>query len=311
MNWILFAFLGAMFQAVESAIKKKALQTKGMNNVVAFVAYLTAGISFALMYFLKDGTLLSANNLSGTFWGSLAFLVVLNIIGVWFAYKALDLAELSYLMPFMTLTSLSLIIPPMILLGEFPSRTSLLGIVVVVIGAISMEWKRGKHLSLEDLERNKNNRKGVLFFLGTALCYTFTPALAKVTIVESGSVLFASYVTHLLMAMGFVLWIFFMPIVERKKESLKIIMQNLTGSGARNFLLASIFAGIAIAISNGAINYALQFESVSSVFAIKRTMPLFAFMIGVFYFKEKRNLKQKIVATLIMVAGAIIITFSK
>lgn len=67
MEWILLAFLGAIFQAVESGIKKKALQVKGMNNVVAVVAFLTAGILFALAYFLQAGTLLPVHGLSMVF----------------------------------------------------------------------------------------------------------------------------------------------------------------------------------------------------------------------------------------------------
>lgn len=311
MNWILFAFFGALFQAVESGIKKKALQMKGMNNVVAVIAFFTAGILFALAYFFQEGTFLSVHNLTVAFWNALIWSVVLNVIAVWFMYKALDVAELSYLMPFMTLTSLSLIIPPMILLGEFPSRMSFVGIVVVVVGAFSMDWKKGALLSLEELEKRKNNRKGVLYFLATAACYTFTPTLAKITVVESGSVLFASYTAHLLIAIGFVLLIFFIPTSKGRGESLKTIRQNLIGDGARKFIIATMFAGLAIAIANGSINYALQSASVANVFAIKRTMPLFAFVLGVVYFKERSNLLQKIIATVIMVIGAVIITFSK
>jgi drug/metabolite transporter (DMT)-like permease len=312
MNWIPFAIFGAMFQAVEAGIKKKALQVKGMNNVVAVIAFFTAGTLFALAYYFQEGTLAPVHDLSGSFWSSLAWMVGLNIIAVWFNYKALDAADLSYLMPFMTLTSLSLIIPPMILLGEYPSAMSFLGIAIVVFGALAMDWKfNNRKLTKEESEKRKNNRKGVLFFLATAVCYTFTPTFAKVLVVESGSVLFASYTTHLLIAIGFIPLIFLIPISGKRSESLKIIKQNLTGKVGKTFVLATVFAGVAIAIANGSINYALQFSSVANVFAIKRTMPLFAFLIGVFYFKEHSNLKQKIIATLVMVAGAVIITYSK
>jgi drug/metabolite transporter (DMT)-like permease len=311
MYWIPFAFLGAMFQAVESGIKKKALQMQGMNNVVAVIAFLTAGILFALAYFFQGGTFLPIHNLSNAFYSSLAWMVVLNVIAVWFNYKALDAADLSYLMPFMTLTSLSLIIPPMILLGEYPSAMSFVGIAVIVVGALSMDWKPKRKMTDEEIEKRKNNRKGVMYFLATAACYTFTPTLAKVAVVESGSVLFASYVTHLLIGLAFIPLIFLIPVARNRKESLGIIKSNLTGSGARKFLIATVFAGVAIAIANGSINYALQYSTVANVFAIKRTMPLFAFLIGVLYFKERNNLLQKIIATTVMVVGAIIVTFSK
>lgn len=310
MNWILFSFLGAIFQAIENAIKKKALQMQGMNNMVAVVAFLTAGLAFALIYFFQENTFTPKQALSGAFWNGTFWFVVLNVVAVWFGYKALDTAELTYLMPFMTLTSLSLIIPPMILLGEYPSIGSFAGILIVVIGALAMEWKKNKRLSLEELEKKKNNRRGLLYFLVTAVCYTFTPALAKIAVIESGNVLFASYVSHLLISLGFVLWIFLVASFEKRNSSLALIKQNLSGKGMRNFLIAAIPAGLAIAVANGSINYALQSATVANVFAIKRTMPLFAFVIGVLYFKERTNLMQKIVATIIMVVGAIIITVS-
>lgn len=310
MTWTIFALFGAMFQAVESGIKKKALQVQGMNNVVAVIAFMFAGLLFAFFCFLENSTIFAAHQLSNSFWLAVLWMVVLNIIAVWFNYKALDAADLSYLMPFMTLTSLSLIIPPMILLGEYPSKMSLIGIAVIVAGAFFMDWKFKCQLTTEEAEKRKNNRKGVLYFLMTALCYTFTPGIMKVIVLESGNVLFASYVVHLLIGLGFIPLIFLIPGVKKmsRTESLQLIVKNLTGNDAKNFLLATIFAGIAIAIANGSINYALKSATVANVFAIKRTMPLFAFVIGVVYFKERTNLTQKIIATVIMVIGAIIIT---
>ncbi|MDD5396784.1 MAG: EamA family transporter [Candidatus Moranbacteria bacterium] len=325
MNWIPFAFLGAIFQAVESGIKKKALQMQGMNNLIATIAFVFAGLLFAIFYVLDGGTLSLLQNLNQNFWMALFWMVALNIVAVWFNYKALDAAELSYLMPFMTLTSLSLIIPPMILLHEFPGMLSLVGIGVVVVGAVFMDWKFKKNFSDQEKEKHKNNRKGIMYFTMTALCYTFTPAIMKVVLVESGDVLFASSVVHILIGLGFIPLIFLMPATisvengdgakEKKKlsrkETRELIMTNLKSASARNFLIATLLAGTAIAISNGGINYALKFAAVANVFAIKRTMPLFAFLIGVFCFKERDNLWQKIIATAIMVVGAIIITYSK
>lgn len=324
MNWIIFAFFGAMFQAVEAGIKKKALQMQGMNNVIAVIAFMFAGIIFAIFYKIQSGGLFSVHSLSSTFWSAVFWMVLLNIIAVWFNYKAIDVAELSYLMPFMAVTSLSLIIPPMLLLDEYPTWMSLIGITIVVVGAVLMDWKFKKTLTVQEIETRKNNRKGILYFLVTAVCFTFTPGIMKMIVLDSGSVLFASYVVHILIGVGFIPLIFLIPAsisvlnekglkekrILSRKETRHLILQNLKSGVAVKFLLATILAGVAIAIANGSINHALQSATVANVFAIKRTMPLFAFLIGVFYFRERSNLTQKIIATLIMVAGAVIVTFS-
>jgi len=321
--WITFAFLGAIFQAVEMAIKKKALQVRDMNNVIAFIAYAFAGVLLLLLYVFQSGNVWIDASLSATFWSGIFWTVVLNMVGVWFMYKALDVADLSYLMPFMTLTSLSLIVPPMIFLGEFPTLKSFFGIVLVVIGAISMDYKFGKNpLSEKDHLRRKNNRKGVLYFIATATCYTFTPTAMKVAVVASGNVLFATYMVHLLMGIGFVLLIGVIAVAQsRKNGAEKNVVRVMSGAftqtknnlanAGMKFFLVVLLSGVAIAIQNGSINYAMSIASVASVFAIKRTMPLFAFVIGVLYFKERNNLLQKSAATLIMIAGAIMITFSR
>jgi uncharacterized membrane protein len=57
---------------------------------------------------------------------------------------------------------------------------------------------------------------------------------------------------------------------------------------------------------NGTINLALHMAPVAQVFAIKRTMPLFAFLIGFLYFREQNEIPKKILATALMVVGAIL-----
>lgn len=93
MNWILLALSAALFQAVGSAIKKKSLQVAGMNNIIGFISFFTAGIIFGIFFFAKTGRLLPHLSLSGDFWIAMAWYAGLNIIASFFMYRALDLAE--------------------------------------------------------------------------------------------------------------------------------------------------------------------------------------------------------------------------
>jgi len=294
MDWLLLALTGACAQAVGAAVKKKTLQTPGMNNAIGFLSFSCAGIIFWLLHALNSGSFW-IDELSLRFWYMMLLFAGLNIIGVWFMYKALDLAEFNHLMPFMTVTSLSLVIPPMIFLNEFPSLWSFGGIVLIVWGAIYMNYK-----STEKGKRYYANRKGVVYFLVTALCFTFTPTAAKVMIQES-SVLFASAISHLLIALGFLAIL----LVLREQPKLFSVFQD---SRKRKFLVAVLFVGVVTVLENGSINAALEEASVASVFAIKRMMPFFAFIIGIMYFRERADLRKKILATTFMVVGAIMLT---
>jgi len=295
---IILSACGALFQALGAAINKKSLQRQGMNNLIGFVTFTVAGLIFSFIYFFSTKTF-GYPNLSVHFWEIMAWYAGLNIVAYWFMYRALNLAEFNHLMPFMALVSISVIIPPIFMLGEIPTSASLLGIILIVIGAIMMNYKRYRDKSGNN-QKHKDNRKGALYFLVTAICFTFTSTFAKITIKES-SVLFSSLVVHLLIGVGF----FVMLIAYKEFGKIKNIIFK---PELRPLLVGIVAVGIIVFAENGAVNTAFVMAPVASVMAIKRIMPLFAFLIGFFYFKERNDLKKKIIATALMVAGAIFVT---
>lgn len=240
--------------------------------------------------------------LSGRFWQGMSWYAGLNVVAFWFWYRALDNAEFNYLMPFMTLTSLSVIIPSFLVLGERLSQTSVIGIILIVSGVLYMNYEPKKNDDSQEKKRKRDNRHGTLYFIVTAICFTITPTAAKVAIQES-SVLFTSALAHLLIGMGFLV----MMIVFRESKKMHSLVFN---SESRKLLGAIALAGICISIENGSINTALSQSTVAYVMAIKRVMPFFAFLIGWFYFKEKSDLRKKILATTLMVLGAVLVTIS-
>lgn len=297
MSWIALSILGAFFQALGAAMKKKTLQTPGMNNVIGFVAFIVAGLIFGLVYFLKTGELWYPD-LSEKFWWGMMWYAGLNILAVWFMYRALDIAEFNYLMPFMTLTTLFVAIPPMFILGEIPTIASVFGMALIVFGVLYLNYQPNKNG--QDKERRRKNFKGITYFIATAICYTIAPTYAKVTVTES-SILFASFVVHILIGLGFLIMILLFR--ETGKLAGLLIDPEL-----RKLFVAIFLAGVVIVLENGSINAALSESSVAYVFALKRLMPFFAFLLGYFYFKEKTDLKKKAIATALMVAGAVLIT---
>ena len=302
MHWIFLSLTGAFAQAVGAAIKKKALQTSGMNNIIGFLSFAFAGIIFWVLFITGSGSFWMGD-LSPLFWQAMAWYAGLNILAVWFMYRALDIAEFNHLMPYMTVTSLSLVVPPMIFLGESPSLLSFGGIALIVCGAIAMNYKGSMALderALKQGDQRRANRTGVWYFLVTALCFTFTPTAQKIAVQES-SVLFASFVVHSLIALGFLVIL----LVLRERSKLSSVLRD---SDKREFLMAVVAAGAVVVLENGSINAALGQASVAYVFAFKRMMPFFAFVIGIVYFRERTDLRKKFVATALMVVGALAMT---
>jgi drug/metabolite transporter (DMT)-like permease len=300
--WIVLSVIAAFCQALCAAIKKKSLQTPGMNNVIGFISFTFAGIVFGCIHWAQTGTLWQ-DNLSSDFWQGMLGYAGLNILAVWFLYRALDLAEFNHLMPFMTLTSVAIIIPPIFVFGEVPTPLAILGIAVVAAGAIVMTWhKETIHLAADAAEQRKRNHQGVAYFLITACCYTFTPTAAKEAIQES-SVSFASFMVHILMGAGFLAMILLLGESER-------ILRVFKDKTMRKFLIGIMATGVVIVLENGSINAALDVAPVASVMAIKRLMPLFAFGIGYLYFREHNDLRKKLLATTLMIVGAVLVTIA-
>jgi len=294
MFWIALSLIGAFLQAFGSAVSKKVLKVHEAKNVIGFVSYFFAGIIFFSVHFFSTGTFWMGG-LGVKFWIVTAAFSVINVLGAWFLYRALEFAELNYVMPYMTLTSLSLVLPPMFLLGEVPSLGSFFGMAVIVAGAILMNHSK-RNLTADASEKRASNRKGLKFFLVTAICFTILPTLAKVAIQES-SVVFASFLSHAGTSFGFLSLLF---IQREERELRELFLKN-----SRRYLLFVLLIGLIAVGENGSINAALSMTPVAQVFAIKRLMPLFAFLIGFFYFRERGELPKKIMATALMVAGAI------
>lgn len=295
--WILLSLIGAFSQAFGYAFKKKALQTPGMNNVIGFISFTFAGIIFFVLFAAQSGTMWTSG-LAPHFWYAMFWYASLNVAAFWFMYKALDIAEFNHLMPFMTITSLALIVPPIFILGEIPSRLSLIGITLVVVGALYINWPQHNGPKIAHSKKSAN-RKGVLYFLITAACFTIAPTAQKITVTES-SVLFASAVVHVLIGLGFGVMILVFRELPRLTHAFRPELRKL--------LVAILAAGAIIVAENGSINAALVNAPVANVFALKRIMPFFAFLIGLFYFKERTDIGKKIAATALMIVGAVLVT---
>lgn len=293
MEWIWLSLLAAFGQAFGWALKKKALNNLGLNNVVGLVSYTVAALALTLLWILFGTTDIV---LSNRFWGAMGALITLNIVAVWAGFKAIDRSDLSALMPFMSLTAIAIVPVEYVLRGLLPTLPQMLGIVVVVAGAIIVATKKAL---------SPNALIGAGYFSVTLLCYSITSPLQGVTVTESGSGLFAAAIFHTGIALGFIPIVFF----TRELRTLSTIKSHDLKSWLR-ILGWMVLAGLAVAIlENGPINVALETATASEVFALKRTMPFFALILGVLVFKEHITRRQVIGTALLVIGSVLIIWF--
>ncbi len=291
MEWAFLSILSGFGQALGWALKKKTLENKGVNNTLGFVSFLTAGVLLIFMWGIKSGWVFPA--MSERFISASLIVIILNVVAVWAGYRALDKAALSMLMPFVALTSLAIIPVEYLLRGVLPTTLQVVGITVVVVGAILFASK--------ELPK-KEAFTAIGYFAVTILCYSITSPFMAVAVEASGSGLFSAAVFHLGIAIGF------LPLVFLINEGVTVQALRLRGEWKKVLLLMVIAGSVVALLENGPATVALESAKASEVFALKRTMPFFALILGIMMFNE-RVTKRHVIGTTLLVLGSMLIVW--
>lgn len=115
--------------------------------------------------------------------------VALNIVAnVWFV-MAIKISPLSLTIPMLSFTPVFTTLVADLLLGEEPGTYQVLGIGLVVVGALALNLRPEPGGTIKDLLRKILHEKGPLLMLGVALLWSLTPPLDKLAMAETGSAL--------------------------------------------------------------------------------------------------------------------------
>ncbi|MDD3182921.1 MAG: DMT family transporter [Alphaproteobacteria bacterium] len=291
--WVALSLLSAFGQALAWALKKKLLANKGINNSIAALSFLVAGVFLVLLHVLSNG--LHIPTLSPSFFVASAFVIVANIVAVWTAYRALDCAEFSLLMPFIALSALAIIPTEYILRDVTPNLPQFFGILLLVFGAVFFSFQRIP---------NRTTLRAIGYFAIAVFSYAISGPFMGIAVEESQSPLFSAAVFHLGIVVGFVPLIF----LAQEKKGLQYFCRTGQWRGILSFMLIS---GFVMAIfENGPATIALASAKASEVFALKRTMPFFALVFGVIIFHERVTPKH-VIGTVLLVVGAMLVLWFK
>lgn len=289
MEWVALSIISSFGQALGWAIKKRALEKCKINNTIGFISFLIAGMSLGFWHLISKEPV---SLLTEKFWLASLAVVVLNVIAVWTAYRALDRAPLSILMPFTALSSLFIVPIEYVLRGVLPNLFQVGGILIVIFGAFLFV----KNFSGIGLKR------ALGYFIITVLCFSLAPVFMGVAVTESEASIFTAAIFHLGIAFGF------MPLIFLGTE-LSAFRVLYEGKKFKGVFLTIVMAGLILAfLENGPATVALEYAKASEVFALKRVMPFFALILGVLMFREKITLRH-IFATILLVFGSVLIVW--
>ena len=134
MTWVFYALITAFSLATADAISKKAMDRTD-EYVIAWVRE-----GYALPFLAVAFFFVGIPHLDSTFWLITLLALPLEITAVILYVKAIRLSPLSLTIPFLALSPVFIIVIAFLLLGEFPDRSGLLGIILITLGGLSLKY---------------------------------------------------------------------------------------------------------------------------------------------------------------------------
>ncbi len=285
MTWVTYALLCAFFLATSDVFTKKALRDVN-EYTVCFGRILWAIPCVALA--LPFSTIPPVDS---TFWFSFILLIPIEITAVILYTRAIKLSPLSITTPFLGLTPLFLIVTAYLLLGEKPDASGMCGIVLVALGAYSLNIRQSKVGFLGPLKAIAHER-GSLLMVITAVLYSITSVLGKICTQHSSPVFFS-------MIYVITLPVFLFPFVYGKTSQ-----KHIVPSCTNPFLIVAglFYGGMVICHLSGIV-----LVEVPYMLSVKRTSLLFSILYGRFLFHET-GFTERLAGGVLMLAGIVLIT---
>ncbi|MFC2135469.1 EamA family transporter [Bacteroidota bacterium] len=289
MEWIILAFLSAIFSATATILEKKNLFSLDALHFSFILALLNMvfslpffiGVDFATISFVSLAVLYFK-----TILGALAFLCVM---------LAIKNMEISGSLPLLVLTPGIVAVFAFFLIGEALSIYEIGGMFLLLAGTYILEAKPGYDVFYPFKVFHKSKFHHFIIF--ALLLFTVTSILDKVLLknYQLPPHIFLGF-QQLFLAINFLIIVLF-----TNKNPLKLIK-----SVNRELIVWIILASILTVGYRYTQIEAVKIAPVALVLSIKRTSVFFAAVGGGRIFNE-HNLIKKALATAIMVAGAIII----
>ncbi|MDP2683791.1 MAG: EamA family transporter [bacterium] len=290
MSGFLLIIISSLLYPFVDVLKKKATSHYTVN--IIFWAVAVFSLPIYIIFLCRSGI----PAIDPSFWWIISIDAPLLIFTNILLIKDEKIAPISTTLPLLSFTPVFLIGTSYLFLGELPTTFGIMGIFLVVAGAILL---KGEEIRKGLWYRIKNifSHKASLYILIIALIWSFNANFAKMAMQRS-SVEFYLFIIVLIETVFMSIWMGY-----RYRHHYKKMI-----SGHLPLLIA---AALITAIANIIFLFGLETVFVSYAIAIKRGILIIGSLIlGAVYFKEK-NMKFRIIGTTIMVIGLVFILVLK
>lgn len=300
MLWLFLASATAFFDSCKDVFSKRSLYH--IDSILA-----TSALYIFTVLFLSPLLLfIPIPEIGDQFFLALVGSGIGNAIAFSLLMRAIQLSDLSKVLPLTTFTPLFLLITSPILIGEFPNKLGVIGVIFIVTGAYVLNLRKlqGGWLSpFKALGEDPGTRIALL----VAFIWSFNGNFDKLGVMNS-SPLFWVVVSH------FVVMLLLLPFaIIRYMRTGKI--HNTDVATVETSFLFYLLPNLAImgffnALMVSCQMSALDLTLVAYVISVKRTSTILSVFWGYFLFQEK-GLKERLLGAGIMVFGVFAIAFSQ
>ena len=280
MSWIIFAGLSALFESLKDLISKQSLLWINPYLVAWSLVLFALPILWPIV--LIQGFPTFGDQFLMAMWAGGS----INVIAMILYIRAIQFSDLSLTVPLITLTPLFLLLTSPLIVGEYPTPSDIVGILLIVAGAYCLNI-RGNLNALWSPFVSLWCDRGSRTMLLVAFMWSFSAVIDKIG-VQNSSPTFWVIALFTFIAVGM------LPIVlwktPRPWEQVRKHWKVLAPIG--------IFQGLAVLVQMQAI----QLTLVARVIAIKRMSALFSVIWGGLILKET-GMRDRLLGTALMVMG--------
>ncbi|MDY7000385.1 MAG: EamA family transporter [Thermodesulfobacteriota bacterium] len=280
MHWVYLVLFTALLQALKDVFIKRTVRR--VHYIIVCWSYCV----FALVFLAPAVAYVGIPEIKSGFWVALVMSGTFNTIAFLLYFKALQSSDLSLTIPMLTFTPLFMLITSPIIVGEFPSRMGLLGILLIVTGSYVLNVRRMQRGFFSPFKALFHHKGPKLMFL-VALIWSLTANYDKIGL-QNSSPVFWLFAAFLFIALALTPIVFIAVRVE--------FGQAVANAG--NIACIGFLEAVSLIFQMVALTMTL----VPYVVSIKRTSVIFGVILGSLIFKEK-GFKERLVGAALMVCG--------
>jgi drug/metabolite transporter (DMT)-like permease len=285
MLWFILSLLTALAVASHDAWLKKFFADLSTYEMLAYP------LIYSLPLLILTLPFVPMPPLDGIFFSAFLISLPINGIGFFLHLRAIQVSPLSLTLPYLSFTPVFMILTGALVLDEVPNITGIFGICIICAGGYVLNLAPGRHSVLAPL-KSILREKGSWLMLIVAFVYSLGAVFGKQAIVHSSplffGILFFTVLNLVLLALF--------------RVSGKIKWHTFATRRSKGIVAGLLFFAHILLHA-----FAISLTKAAYMISVKRLSVIIGLIYGGVIFKEK-NLAVRTIGTLLMVAGAVVIT---